>query len=100
MKSLNCDTIYGEDETNCLQQERPSLQDITLFSTDIYEEKLFSIFEREISQKLELKTFVTFSGGISRGKMQGPGSFIYEDGSFYVGNFYEGIRDGHGILFY
>lgn len=32
--------------------------------------------------------------------MQGPGSFIYEDGSFYIGSFYEGIRDGHGILFY
>jgi len=76
------------------------LQDISLFSSDNYEERLFSIFEKEISQKIELKSYVIFSGGIARGKMQGPGSFIYEDGSFYVGSFYEGIRDGHGILFY
>jgi len=44
---------------------------VSLFSQDTFDDKVFSQFEKELGTLTYLKQHVNYTGGISKGKMQG-----------------------------
>jgi hypothetical protein len=71
-----------------------------------YEPKLFSTFEAECRQQIDVKKYIEFSGGHDKGDRAGFGCELtqasggQEIGDFYCGSWLKGFRHGVGICFY
>lgn len=71
-----------------------------------YDPKVFSQFEQECLQRLDLKEYIEYSGGHDKGDRAGFGTELtpaysgYKYGDFYCGGWLKGFRHGVGICFY